>query len=137
MSTRQVVIDSSIAVKWLKPQGELHVDEAFALLEAHRIGEIELTAPTHLLLEAMNALWSHHATAERLHEALGQLLGLRMTLIPPDAALLQRAAELAVSHRLTIYDAVFAALAESLDSDLVTDDRQLAASGACNVRALG
>jgi len=137
VSARPVVVDSSIAVKWIKPQGEEHVVEAFALIAAHESGEIELTAPTHLLLEVMNALWSHRATAERIHEALDLLLGLRMTLVAPDAALLGRAAEIAVRHKLTIYDAVFAALADSLDCELVTDDRQLAASGACDVRALG
>lgn len=137
MSARPVVVDSSIAVKWIKPQGEQHVAEAFALIAAHESGEIELTAPTHLLLEVMNALWSHHATTERIQEAVGLLLGLRMTLIAPDAVLLGRAADLAVCHKLTVYDAVFAALAESLGCELVTDDRQLAASGACDVRALG
>jgi predicted nucleic acid-binding protein len=137
VSARPVVIDSSIAVKWIKPQGEEHVVEAFALIAAHQAGEIELAAPTHLLLEVMNALWSHHATTERIQEALDLLLGLRMTLIAPDAVLLGRAADLAVRHSLTIYDAVFAALAESLGCELVTDDRQLAASGACDVRALG
>ncbi|MCE5192286.1 MAG: type II toxin-antitoxin system VapC family toxin [Actinomycetia bacterium] len=137
MSVRPVVVDSSIAVKWLKPQGEEHVAEAFALLEAHEDGRIELAAPTHLLLEVMNALWSHHASAEDIQKALDLLMGLRMTLVVPDAELLKRSAALAVEHRLSIYDAVFAALAERLDCELVTDGRQLAESGARRVRALG
>jgi len=47
------------------------------------------------------------------------------------------AAALAARHNLTLYDAAFAALALALDAELVTTDRQLAASGACRMRLLG
>lgn len=137
MSAQLLVLDSSIAVKWLKPQGEKHVAEAFALLEEHEAGRIELAAPTHLIMEAMNALWSHRASADDIQKALDLLLGVRMTLVAPDTDLLRHAAEVAVQHHLSIYDAVFAALAERLECELVTDDRRLATSGACRVRALG
>lgn len=136
MKPKPMVVDSSVALKWLKPEGEEHAAEARALLDAHEAGRQELTAPAHLLLEVMNALWAHRATAAQIQRAVELLIGLRMTFIEADPALLARAAEMAVDHRITVYDAVFAALAERLDCELVTADRQLASSGACRVRKL-
>lgn len=132
-----VVLDSSVAMKWFKPEGEEHIAEAFELLAEHQDGLLTLAAPTHLLLEVANALWSHHASAEQIQRALDLLLGLRVHLVPPDESLLARASALAVEHRITVYDAVFAALAEQLGCELITEDRALASSGACPVRPLG
>ena len=136
MSAGPVVIDSSVALKWLKPQGEVHVAEARALLGDQEAGLIMLVAPTHLLLEIMNALWSHHATAGQIKRAVELLRKLRLDFVEPDAVLLARAAEMAVEHRITVYDALFAALAERLTCELVTADRELIASGACKIREL-
>jgi len=125
-----------VARKWLKPQGEVHVEAATALLEQHHAGSVVLHAPTHLLLEVMNALWSHRATAAQIVRAVRLLRQLHLVFVEPDLELLDRAAELAVEHRITAYDALFAALADDLGCELVTDDRKLASSGACKVRRL-
>ncbi len=137
MSAVPLVIDSSVAVKWVKPHGERHVREATALLDGHETGELVLVAPAHLLLEVMNALWSHHVAEQDIDRVLNDLLGLRLRIVQPDRDMLSAAAVLATRHRITVYDAVFAALAEQLDCELVTDDRALAKSGACRTRALG
>jgi len=137
VSAAPLVIDTSVALKWLKPQGEQHVEAATALLEQHQAGSVVLHAPTHLLLEVMNALWSHRATAAQITRAVRLLRQLHIVFVEPAPGLLGRAAELAVAHRVTAYDALFAALAEDLGCELVTDDRKLAGSGACKVRRLG
>lgn len=136
MSDRPLVVDSSVALKWLKPQGEQHVEAAEALLDEHESGAVTLHAPTHLMLEVMNALWSHRATKAQIARSLQLLDRLHIRLVEPDFALLSEAVDIAVSHRLTAYDALFAALARRLECELVTDDRKLAASGACRVRPL-
>lgn len=136
MSGRPLVVDTSVALKWLKPQGEDHVEAALALLDEHQSGAYVLHAPGHLLLEVMNALWSHHASAEQTERAVELLRKLHIVFVEPDDRLLASAATLAVEHRITAYDAVFAALAGSLGCELVTDDRTLAAAGACKIRAL-
>jgi predicted nucleic acid-binding protein len=64
------------------------------------------------------------------------LRDLRVEFVEPDTMMLARAGELAVDHRITIYDAVFAALADHLDCELVTADRKLIESGACRMRGL-
>lgn len=136
MTGAPLVIDSSVAVKWLKPQGERHVAAAEALLDAHQAGDISLHAPSHLRLEIMNALWSHRTDARQITLALSVLRRLHITFVEPDEALLDHAAELSVQHGITAYDAVFAALARRLQCELVTDDRRLAESGACRARRL-
>ena len=137
MNGSPIVVDTSIALKWLKPQGERHVAAATALLEQHQAGTAILHAPAHLLLEVMNALWAHRAEAAQIAQAVTLLGRLHIVFVEPDARLLSRAAELAVSHRVTVYDALFAALALDLDCELVTADRKLAMSGACPARLLG
>lgn len=136
MSGRPLVVDTSVALKWLKPQGEDHVEAAKALLDEHQSGTSVLHAPGHLLLEVMNALWSHRASAEQITRAVRLLHQLHIEFVEPDDALLASAASLAVRHRITVYDAIFAALARQLGCELVTGDRKLAASGACKLRTL-
>jgi len=137
MTAKPLVVDSSVALKWLKPQGEAHAAEARSLLSDHEAGTVRLIAPAHLLLEVMNALWSHRATARQIKRATELLRTLRIDFVEPDVALLARAADLAVEHRITVYDAVFAALAERHGCELVTADAALISSGACSVRTLG
>lgn len=137
MNGAPLVIDTSVALKWLKPQGEEHAEAASALLDQHQAGSVIVHAPTHLLLEVMNALWSHRAGAAQIAHAVTLLRRLHIVFVEPDIELLARAAELAVSHRITAYDALFAALALDLDCELVTADRKQAASKACRVRRVG
>ena len=136
MNGRPLVVDSSVAIKWLKPQGEEHVAAASSVLDEHQSGAIVLHAPGHLLLEVINALWSHRASTAQITHAVGLLRKLHIVFIEPDDDLLESAAALAVEHRITAYDAVFAALALHLGCELVTDDRKLTASGACPIRTL-
>lgn len=136
MSGPPLVVDTSVVLKWLKPQGEDHVEAALGLLDEHQVGARILHAPNHLLLEVMNALWSHHASAGQIARAVELLRKLHIVFVEPDDQLLAVAASLAAEHHITAYDAVFTALAAKLGCELVTADRTLAASGACQVRTL-
>jgi predicted nucleic acid-binding protein len=132
-----VVVDASVAVKWFKPEGEQHLAEALALLERHRDQSIVLAAPVHLRLEVINALWSHGLDAQRLATIAGDLEDFDLVWFDIDATLAAHACELAVKHRLTLYDAAYAALALRLDAELVTEDAAILASGACRARSVG
>ena len=85
---------------------------------------------------AVNALRSRRSDAISLSAAARALLRAHLELAPVEGLTL-RAAEIAVEHGLTVYDAAFVALAESLDAELVTADRRLAACSACRTRLLG
>lgn len=132
----RLVIDSSVAFKWIESDREHCVADARELLESHLEGSVVLAAPSHLLLEVLNAARTRGASESHLERLARSLLGVRLELHEL-AGLAADAALLATRHDLTLYDAAFAALANQLVVELVTADRRLAASGACQVRLLG
>jgi predicted nucleic acid-binding protein len=132
----RVVVDSSVAVKWFVSEGESGVAEARALLDGHLRGVRLLCAPSHLVLEVLNALRFRGLDERDLERAGGLILDARLELTPVET-LASRAAVLAATHSLTVYDAAFVALAESLGCDLLTADRRLAACPGCRTRLIG
>lgn len=135
--SRPVVVDSSVAVKWFKPEGESGFAEALDLLREHRAEELYLTAPTLLRLEVLNALRSHGASAAQLGTASTDLEGFRLRWYEVTAERATAAAGIAAASGLTVYDAIFVALAVELDTELVTADRVLAQRSSCATRTLG
>ncbi|MBN2839420.1 MAG: type II toxin-antitoxin system VapC family toxin [Coriobacteriia bacterium] len=134
--SRPVVIDSSVAVKWFKEPTEAGSDEAFALLGAHRDRHVSLVAPTHLILEVLNALRLSPLSADDLAQVAHKLDAFGVVWVEIDTSLGADAALLARAHGLTLYDAAFVATALSLDAELVTDDQAILRSEACRMRAL-
>lgn len=127
-----IVVDASIAAKWLFP--EEHSDKALALVEeALTLGQ-RIVAPPLLWIEVANIL------RQRMRSAgltLAQALGLydRFQEIPikgqSPSELSRLALVMADRYRLpAVYDAHYVALAETLGFDLWTDDQRL-------LRALG
>ena len=134
--TPHVVVDSSVAFKWLQPADERGVNTARQLLAVHRAGGIVLAAPTLLRLEVANGYWKRGATADDLAVITGTLEGFGIDWFDISAMLAADASRIAGEHRLTVYDASFVALALLLDAQLVTDDQAVLRSGACQMRAL-
>jgi predicted nucleic acid-binding protein len=132
----RIVIDSSVVVKWFIADGEDDVPAARRLLDEHDAGALLLCAPAHVVLEVLNAIRYRGLSPSVLEDVAGWVLGAHLELAPLEP-LAQRAAVLAATHDLTVYDAAFVALAESLDAELVTADRRLAACPACRTRLLG
>jgi predicted nucleic acid-binding protein len=133
----RLVVDASVAFKWFVIEGEEHVQEAWRLLEGHRVESTPLVAPDLLRLEVLNALKSRRVPEPAILRAADALDGFRLEWRQIGGALSRTAAEIALQHRLSLYDAAYAALALELDAELVTADRRLAESGACRIRLLG
>ena len=131
-----VVVDSSVAFKWLSPAGETGCERALALLGEHRAGTVLLAAPTLLRLEVMNGYWKRGADAGAMERVAGFLEDVSLDWYPATTHLAVEAGRIAAEHRLTVYDALFVALAIDLDAVLVTDDRAILRSGACRLEAL-
>jgi predicted nucleic acid-binding protein len=132
-----LVVDSSVLVKWFVPEGELHVAEAWALLEGHLNDVAVLAAPEIARLEVNSALKRRGFAHDQLLDACDRLDMVRLCWRGLDAALARDAADLSARFALTPYDAAFAALALDLGVELVTEDLRLAESGACPMRLLG
>ncbi|MBI2205724.1 MAG: type II toxin-antitoxin system VapC family toxin [Candidatus Rokubacteria bacterium] len=116
------VIDASVATKWFFP--EPGSTEAEALLG----GEEPLLAPQLIVAEVCNVAWKRlragEITAEQATAAateIGRMLDDVSALMP----LAPRALEIAHALRHPVYDCFYLALADSVDSRVVTADDTL------------
>jgi predicted nucleic acid-binding protein len=124
-----VVADANVALKWFHEAGEPDVEPARALLTLHRERAIALQVLDLTLYELGNALLRGHvgATAGQVSAVLAALREI-CAIIAPDDDDLKLAAELAVEHRLTLYDAVYCAVARLRGAELATLEEQILAA---------
>lgn len=127
MSTDEVVVDASLALKWV--QWEPYSDEASGLLENWQKQRRRLSAPILFAYEATNALAKRvtrgQLTIEFAKERLAALLENGPTL-EQDVTVNLRALE--IMHRFSLpsaYDAHYLALAEFRQCECWTADERL------------
>ncbi len=125
---RQVVVDTSALVRLYVPDGPM--PEALpSLVAAATRAEVILLAPELWWAELGQVLWRKE-TAGLLRAAEVDLVVEAASQLPiesvPHRALLPEALRLARSTGLTVYDALFLALARARGADLVTADDRLA-----------
>lgn len=124
-----VLVDSSVLIKWFHSDGEAELDAARALRRAHVAGEIAAHVIDLAPYEIGNVLtrslrWRATDVADQLDD-LRILVGTPLVLTPEWA---RDAAALAGDHGLTFYDAAWAAAARGVGVPLVSADRQLLAA---------
>ncbi|MGA3401754.1 MAG: type II toxin-antitoxin system VapC family toxin [Acetobacteraceae bacterium] len=119
---RAAVVDASVAVKWVF--AEDHTEAALRLLNQAEA----LLAPVHWLAEAANALWAKSVRGDlsepEVHERVAFLVGAPIATTSLDQ-LASAAMTIALRIRITMYDALYLALAEQRSTPLVTADRRL------------
>lgn len=124
---RTLVLDTSVAIKWYLTE-EL-TDEAVRLLDSARDSVSELLAPGTLQPEFFNALWQRHRRGELEREEVRRVWREFVTEDPASLYapedLMPRAAEIALSSGVIVYDALFLALAEDAETVVVTADGRL------------
>jgi predicted nucleic acid-binding protein len=129
---KTAILDASIAVKAVVQ--EPHSRNTLTLLRTAQT----LHAPAHWLAEAANALWAKVSIHKTLHPdelppRLAFLAGMPV-MVAQLPELIGPAAAIALDLRLTVYDALYLALAQRLDAPLVSDDRKLLAAAARDTR---
>jgi len=127
-----VVVDASVAAMWFLP--ERYSENAALLL----IPEYDLVAPDLIHLEVASALLKaarrDEVPFEDSAEALSLLPAALRTLHSLDH--IETAFEIARGQGGSIYDALYIALAHTLDAPLITADQRLATvAGKAKVRA--
>lgn len=122
-----IVIDASVAAKWVVL--EVGSDTAADILRSGA----PLHAPEQCLAEIANVLWKRarrgDITAMEAAEAMRHAADLPVDL-HAHATLVAPALLIAMEANITVYDALYVALARSLDAELITADKRLVASGA-------
>ncbi len=126
--SRSLVIDASVALKWVVT--EQGTDSAMALLDDLAAGEVALLAPEHLIGEVGNGLRKRAAqgvlTPDDASQALDAIAALELTFVS-GADRWFRCLRAALEWEVTTYDALYVLLAMEFDAELVTADRRLVA----------
>ena len=125
-----LLVDTSVLVKWFHAEGEPEIAEARAIRDATERGEVQARVIDLAFYEMGNVLlrslgWTGSDVADQLDD-------LVIICGPPLAMAsewLRQAAAIGDTHRLTFYDAAWAAAAEALGVPLVSADAQLLAAG--------
>ncbi len=120
----EIVIDASVAARWLEPSATATAEPAQALLEDYEAGRLSVVVPSLLFIELLNVAGRQWRWVEAaVSELATRLQGMLTDVIDPE---LSRIA-LWTARGLTAYDATYVALAEERSIPLVTNDRQILA----------
>jgi predicted nucleic acid-binding protein len=120
---KKVVLDASAIAKWYRREEES--EEMKALRTKILTGEVEAHVPDFAFVELANVL-RKGSNAAVVAEGVRAAMALGMT-VHRFEELFEKVAEIAFARDLTIYDAIYAALAELEDAALVTYDNKLLA----------
>jgi len=130
MPAISVVSDANIVLKWFHAEGEEEVESARALLDAHKERRVALSVLDLTVYEVGNALMRGRAGASAEQAAtVIEALAEVCPALRPSPEEMRVASELAERHDLTLYDAAYAAVAQSHSAELVTLDRALLDAG--------
>ncbi|MBS7626477.1 type II toxin-antitoxin system VapC family toxin [Candidatus Bathyarchaeota archaeon] len=121
---KNIVIDASVVAKWFIPEEDS--DKASEIMRKYSDGRIDLYAPDLLIYEVANVLrYRPDVTVETLADSIESLIKLQINLIPPSIEIMSEAAAKARALDLSIYDACYIVIAETLATNLVTADMKL------------
>ncbi|MBI3037267.1 type II toxin-antitoxin system VapC family toxin [Candidatus Woesearchaeota archaeon] len=119
-----LVLDTSVVLKWFNE--ESHSETALKVRDNFYKGLCGIVVPDLLLYEFSNALrYNPNYTPEDVNKAVESLFELQIDIVVPTIEILKDSANLAMNCDISVYDAVFAALAKSLGAVFVTADEKL------------
>lgn len=115
------VVDASVLVKWFMDEEDR--DLALGLRELHTSGRSTVFVSELTFLEILNAIrYGSKATEKDGAEALHVLQNLHLQVKPIEFDTLRKANAIAWGYKITIYDALYVALAEQVGYPLITAD---------------
>jgi len=118
------VLDASIVLKWfLKEQDS---NKAIKLKSDIINGELIAIAPDLILYELANALrYKKGYDPESVSEAINAIIDLDMEIIVPTENLLKESAVISFKKDISMYDAIYVALAKETGYKFITADQKL------------
>jgi len=125
--SKEVVADSNVIVKWF-------IDEEYSiharmLRDDHLLGRITVVSPKYALLEILNALRKYRARGllreDHIREIYRLIPELEIDFRAINEEIALKALVYALENSITVYDAYFILLAQSLDTLFYTADDKL------------
>lgn len=125
MENNIIVLDASIVVKWFHE--EENTDVAVVVRERILSGELLAIVPPLLFYEVDNALnFKAGSQVEAIIAIHTILTTLPFQVVEVVHTIINDAIRIAHHHRTSVYDAIYVALAISIDAPLLTADKKLA-----------
>lgn len=120
---KEYIVDSSVILKWLNSYQEENLDEARSLLKAAEIGEIFLFSSDLCVYEIFNVLVRGKQLSKKpLQEAIQDFWRFPLMLLTTDEKTSVLSANFALEQGITVYDAVFLALAFEHQMPLISSN---------------
>ncbi|ETX04844.1 type II toxin-antitoxin system VapC family toxin [Candidatus Entotheonella palauensis] len=123
---RSLVVDASVAIKWLNPAEDL-ADRAHLIREDYVYSRITLVVPAFWDYEIVNginkAVSRRDLTSAEGREAVRLLLAVQAQRVPLPSP--GESYELAQHYQRSVYDSWYVALAEQFECEFWTADRRL------------
>lgn len=123
MERQKKVIDASVIAKWFLY--ETGSNNALKIKDEHINGKINIVVPEFAFIEILNALRYKKYSESDLQIVNKDLWMMQLHIEKIDEFLLNKTIEISIKHNLSIYDAVYAALAMVYGCALVTADKEL------------
>lgn len=117
-----IVVDTSVAVKWVNSQKEDNLQQADLILKNVQSGTASIVMPELAKYEIGNALLSKDMDLATTRISLATIYSIPIQFISQDLETAQESMVIAKNSKMTYYDASFIALAKRLKTDLITDN---------------
>lgn len=117
-----MILDASVAIKWLL-KGEDYEQEALTLLRRHIEKKESITVPPLIFLEIANTLATKSGLSQsQIHKSLKLVFQTDLTIYQPNHEDITVSAKLAKQYKTSVYDMLYAVIAEAKKTTLVTAD---------------
>jgi predicted nucleic acid-binding protein len=118
------VLDTSVIYKWYVEEED--TAKALLLRDDFVKRGAETVIPDFLFLELANAMrYNPNMEQEDLENIVDNLFELSLETVVTTPTLTKEALEIAYDYQITVYDALYLALAQSLEFEFITADKKL------------
>jgi len=119
-----MVLDASVILKWFLQEKD--TESALKLKEKILTENISVFLPDLVLFEVANALrFKPEYDEKAATEAINSLLDLGFDIVKPDRDILNSTLKISFRYLVTVYDAVYLALAKRMKCEFITADEKL------------
>lgn len=120
-----IVVDASVAFKWLKSKDEPFHKQALVILADHLSERNKILVPDILFVEIANSLVTKTNTTDTtIKDDLESLYSFNLEVEIPDAGDIIKTADLAKKNKTSVYDMLYAVIAKKYNTTLITADEK-------------